>query len=511
MKTLLPVFSAEQIRKADLATIAHQKISSYALMERAGLSCCEWIKKNYPTKHPVFIFTGQGNNGGDGLVIARLLLEAGYQVTVYQSQLSESYSEDCLKARELLLRVYAAAFHVIKSLKKLPEMSADAICIDAFFGTGLSRPLTGNLAGIIRELNARTAIKISIDLPSGLLADADSGKDAVIFQAQHTLCFQFPKLSFFFPASGTYAGQWWVMDIGLDDGFVQNEPTKNQVITKAYIQSLIQPRKKFSHKGTYGHAWLIAGSLGKMGAAVLSAKACMRSGAGLVSVHLPQTGNVIMQNALPEVMTSIDAHNDWITQFPSDISYSSLGIGPGIGTAEPTSKCLLQVLKQAKKPLVIDADALNILGMHPEWLSWIPAGSILSPHPKEFERIAGKSENDFERHQQQLTLSQQYRLYIILKGAHTCITTPEGQSYFNTTGNPGMAKGGSGDILTGILTSLLAQGYSSLDTCLMGVFVHGYAGDLAKSEKGETGMIASDICEALPLAFEACSKKISSN
>lgn len=511
MKTLLPVFSAAQIRKADLATIARQKISSYSLMERAGQCCFEWIKKNYPARHPVCIFAGQGNNGGDGLVIARLLLEAGYHVKVYQTQLSDAYSEDCSKAREALLHTYAAAFQVIKSSKKLPEMSADTLCIDALLGTGLSRPVTGNLAAIIKELNEKKAIKIAIDLPSGLMADTDSGKDAVIFQAQHTLCLQFPKLSFFFPISGAHTGQWWVMDIGLDEAFVLNEPTRVHVITQTYIRSLLKTRKKFSHKGTYGHAMLLAGSLGKMGAAVLAAKACLRSGVGLVSVHLPQSGNVIMQTTLPEVMTSLDADQDILTSFPSGQSYSSLGIGPGIGTAEPTAKCLVHLLKQTKKPLVIDADALNILGMHPEWLSWIPAESILSPHPKEFERIAGKTASDFERHQQQLKLSQQYKLYIILKGAHTCITTPDGQTFFNNTGNPGMAKGGSGDILTGMLTALLAQGYGSLDTCLLGVFIHGYAGDLAKIEKGETGMIASDICEAIPRAFEILGKKISDN
>jgi ADP-dependent NAD(P)H-hydrate dehydratase / NAD(P)H-hydrate epimerase len=511
MKNLLPVFSAAQIRKADLATIARQKISSYALMERAGQSCFEWIQKYYPAKHPVYVFAGQGNNGGDGLVIARLLLEAGYQVTVYQILLSESLSEDCRKAREVLLLSYADAFQVIKTPKKLPEMSADTICIDALLGTGLSRPITGNLAAIIKELNQKTAIKIAIDLPSGLLADVDSGKDAVIFQATHTLCLQFPKLSFFFPASGANTGQWWVMDIGLDDEFVQNEPTQNHVITETYIQSLLKPRKKFSYKGTYGHAILLAGSLGKMGAAVLAAKACLRSGVGLVTVHLPLSGNVIMQTALPEVMTSLDADQNILTNVPAIQNYSALGIGPGIGTAEPTSECLRQILTQAKNPLVIDADALNILGMHPEWLSWIPAESILSPHPKEFERMAGKTANDFERHQRQLQLSQQYNLYIILKGAHTCITTPEGQSFFNTTGNPGMAKGGSGDILTGILTALLAQGYGSLETCLLSVFIHGYAGDLAKNEKGETGMIATDICEAIPGAFEMLGKKISEN
>ncbi|MDE3252993.1 MAG: NAD(P)H-hydrate dehydratase [Bacteroidota bacterium] len=507
MKTLLPVLSAAQIRKADLATIARQKISSYALMERAGLSCCEWIKKKYSTQHPVCLFAGQGNNGGDGLVIARLLLEAGYPVTVYQTQLSANYSEDCLKAREVLLQAHAAAFHVIKTPRKLPQMTADTICIDALLGTGLTRPLTGNLAAMIQELNASAAIKISIDLPTGLLADADSGKDAVIFQADHTLSFQFPKLSFLFPDSGACTGQWWVMDIGLDEGFIQKEPTPNHVITQGYIQALIKPRKKFSHKGTYGHALLISGSLGKMGAAILAAKACLRSGAGLVNVHLPQSGNVIMQTALPEVMTSPDAHSDIITGIPSSLNYTSLGIGPGIGTSEPTANCLIQILQQAKKPMVLDADALNILGMHPEWLSWVPAGSILTPHPKEFERIAGKSANDFDRHQQQLALSKQYRVNIILKGAHTCITTPEGQSYFNNTGNPGMAKGGSGDVLTGILTALLAQGYPSLETCLIGVCIHGYAGDLAKNKKGETGMIASDICDALPQAFDTFCKK----
>ncbi len=502
MKTLLPIFSSDQIRRADLVTIARQEISSYALMERAGLRCSEWIREHFTVDHPILIFAGQGNNGGDGLVIARLLLEAGYKVSVYQLQLTDSYSEDCMMARNQLLQKYASEFHFIKNQKGVPGFPEQAICIDALLGTGLSRPISGILAAIIQKLNTGKAIKVAIDLPSGLFADSDPGKEPVIFQADHTLSFQFPKLSFFFPRSGEYTGQWRIMDIDLDTDYIQNEPTCNHALTFAFIKSLVHPRKKFSHKGTYGHALLMAGSLGKMGAAVLSAKACLRSGVGLLTVHLPLSGNQIMQTALPEVMISPDSNTDIITSYPQTIEYAATGIGPGIGTGEKTRQALYQLLSQVRDPLVLDADALNILGSHTDGLSLVPAGSILTPHPKEFERIAGKTANDFDRHRRQLELSRQYGLYIILKGAHTCITTPDGESYFNTTGNPGMARGGSGDVLTGVLTALLAQGYTLRDTCLLGVFVHGYAGDLARREKGETGMIATDICEALPVAFQ---------
>lgn len=273
-------------------------------------------------------------------------------------------------------------------------------------------------------------------------------------------------------------------------------------ITKPLIQSLIKPREKFSHKGNYGHAMLIAGSYGKIGAAVLAAKACLRSGVGLLTVHLPKCGYEIMQVTNPEAMVATDDDAHLISDEIMTNTFSTIGIGPGIGTDEKTQKALHYILMQHKNPLVLDADALNIISLNKDWLDMIPENSILTPHPKEFERLAGKTNDDIARQALQMDLSKKYRLVIIVKGAHTCITSPSGETYFNTTGNPGMAKGGSGDVLTGIITGLLAQGYTSLDASLIGVFIHGLAGDIARDVIGETGMIAGDICDHLPAAFK---------
>ncbi|MDB5209686.1 MAG: Bifunctional NAD(P)H-hydrate repair enzyme, partial [Sediminibacterium sp.] len=323
-----------------------------------------------------------------------------------------------------------------------------------------------------------------------------------VIKAANTLSFQFPKLAFFFPENGMFTGDWKILQIGLSETFIAKEPAANYQLTKTFIQGLLKPRQKFSHKGTYGHAMLIAGSYGKIGAAILAARACLRSGPGLLTVHLPQCGHDIMQTTNPEAMVSPDTKKHWVGDEILTKTFSAVGIGPGLGTNEQTQKTFHYIITRNERPLVIDADALNILGMHKDWLEQLPVNSILTPHPKEFERLVGTTSSDFERHELQITFSKKYKLFIILKGAHTCITTPAGESYFNTTGNPGMAKGGSGDILTGILTGILAQGYSPLETCLISVFVHGLAGDLTRELLGETGMIAGDICDHLPEAFK---------
>ncbi len=273
-------------------------------------------------------------------------------------------------------------------------------------------------------------------------------------------------------------------------------------ITKPLIQNILKPREKFSHKGNYGHAMLIAGSYGKIGAAVLAAKACLRSGVGLLTVHLPKCGYGIMQATNPEAMVATDDDEYLISDEIITNTFSAVGIGPGMGTDKQTQKALHHILIQHRNPLVLDADALNIISLNKNWLDMIPENSILTPHPKEFERLAGKTNTDLERHSLQMGLSKKYNLFMIVKGARTCITTPGGETYFNTTGNPGMAKGGSGDVLTGIITGLLAQGYTSLEASLTGVFIHGLAGDIARDTIGETGMIAGDICEHLPAAFK---------
>jgi hydroxyethylthiazole kinase-like uncharacterized protein yjeF len=501
MKSPSKIFHKVQIKAADLYTIQHEPIASVDLMERAAAACTNWIQQHFAQNYSFVILCGPGNNGGDGLAVTRQLHLSGYTAQALIIETDGNQSGDYLVNMDRLQKIDGSLIKKIRSLAEL-TISKEDIIIDAIFGTGLSKPVTGLISDIIASVNKSNATVIAIDMPSGLMADQHTDPSSSVIKARYTLSFQFPKLAFFFPENEWYAGEWIILSIGLHQTFIANEPTIHYQLTGTFIKSLLKPRRKFSHKGTYGHAMLIAGSYGKMGAAVLAAKTCLRSGVGLLTTHIPQCGNEIMQTTTPEAMVSADSKKHWIGDEIVTKTFSAVGIGPGIGTNEQTQKSLHAIITRHERPLVLDADALNILSLHKHWLEELPANSILTPHPKEFERLAGSITNDFERHVLQSAFSKKYHLFIILKGAHTCITTPSGESYFNTTGNPGMAKGGSGDVLTGIITALLAQGYTPLETCLIGVFVHGLAGDLTRDALGETGMIAGDLCDHLPQAFK---------
>jgi ADP-dependent NAD(P)H-hydrate dehydratase / NAD(P)H-hydrate epimerase len=496
----MKILSAKQIREADAYTIKHEPVASIDLMERAAEIFVDRWRAYGVDK--LFIFCGPGNNGGDGLAVARMLMEDGYEPHVYILS-SDKYSEDFRTNEKRLKEKKSAGINYIKSAKDIPAMTKADVVIDAIFGTGLSKPVEGLAADVIHHVNASEAKVISIDMPSGLFADENTPADAAVIHATRTLTFQSPKLSFFFPKNADRVGDWQVLDIELDKEFIAKIPSTKSIITKELVQSFLKTRKKFSHKGDYGHALLIAGGYGKMGAAVMMTKACLRTGAGLTTVHVPKHGVPIIQTAAPEAMAQIDFNEKYFSDNIEPEKYSAVGVGPGIGTEEVTQTALKHLLLYEKKvPLVLDADALNIISMNKDWLRIIPGHSILTPHPKEFERLTYKAANDFARHEMQIEFSKAHNVYVILKGAYTCITTPEGEAYFNTTGNAGMAKGGSGDVLTGILTGLLAQGYSSLETSLLGVYLHGKAGDLAVQKVGQDGMIAGDIIEAIAEAWK---------
>lgn len=495
------IFSVQQIRRADQYTILHEPVLSIDLMERAATACCNWISKRYTVEDSFIIFCGPGNNGGDGLAIARLLLTAGYRVQVFVLSAETNATQDFRTNEKRLSEQDASLVRQLHRVSDFPLIPAGCILIDALLGTGLSRPPDGLLADLIRYINAAATMVIAIDIPSGLLADQHSDPATAIIQANYTLSFQFPKLAFFFPENGTYVGEWIVLDIGLSQTFIEEEPTSVFFITESFIKTLIHTRPKFAHKGSFGHALLVTGSYGKMGAAILATDACLRSGVGLLTVHTPVCGYEILQTTHPEAMAAVDSGEQYISDEIQTDTFSAIGIGPGLGTHPDTQNAVRYLLANCKRPVVIDADALNIISRQHAKEKTIPAQAILTPHLKEFARLAGETAHDFSRHEQQLAFSQKHQVYLVLKGAHTCITTPEGESYFNTSGNPGMAKGGSGDVLTGILTSLLAQGYSQKEACLLGVFLHGLAGDLAKQYLGETSILAGDLIRYLPQAF----------
>lgn len=501
----MKILAALQMREADSFTIKNEPIASIDLMERAANSCVKWISDNCDKRKMFFIFCGLGNNGGDGLAIGRLLLEKNYSVRIYIYRYGNKCSADFKKNETRLLNNKSKLYDINennyrKILKSIPQ---DGVIIDALFGSGLRKPIDGWLSKAIQILNSSGNKIIAIDIPSGLFCEINTPENLVAtIKADITLTFQTPKLSFMLPTSGMFVGKFYVLDIGLDKVYISQANSEYHYLEKNEIKPLIKKRVKFSHKGSFGHALLIAGSYGKMGAAILSAKSCLRSGVGLLTMRIPQCGYEIIQTAVPEAMASIDKSKNHIANELSINAYSAIGIGPAIGKDKQTQKLLKRLIENTHVPIVLDADALNILAENKNWLSKLPVNSILTPHPKEFERLSKKPDDDTERLQLQRAFAIQNKIYLVLKGAHTSIACPNGDIFFNSTGNPGMATGGSGDVLTGIITGFLAQGYSALDSCLLGVYIHGLAGDLASEKFSQEAMIASDITESLGQAFD---------
>lgn len=498
----MKLFFTKQIAKIDKFTIEHEPVSSIDLMERAANEIFKKIVEIYPLNTKFVIVSGSGNNGGDGLAVARLLYKARFSVKVFLLDISGKFSEDCKTNTERLKLLPNLEFSIIKNADSI-SFKNDEVIIDAIFGSGLTRKVEGFVAEIINKINDSGCKIISIDIPSGLFGEDNSENNLQnIVKANYTLTLQFPKISFFFAENNIFVGNWYVLPIGLHKEIINTEPSNYSYVDNEFVKNIIHKRDKFSHKGSYGHALLIAGSKGKMGAAILASRACLRAGAGLLTTHVPKCGYKIIQTAIPEAMASIDENENFVTKITNIDNYSAIGIGPGIGTKNETKELLKNLFENCLKPIVIDADGLNIISKQPEILNILLNNSILTPHPKEFDRLAGNSENSEQRHLKAKQFAQQYNVYIVLKGANTQIICPDGDCYFNSTGNPGMATAGSGDVLTGIILSLLAQGYSSLHASLLGVYIHGLAGDIATNENGMEYIIASDIIENLGKAFK---------
>ncbi len=503
----MKIFDCNQIKELDKFTIEHEPIASIDLVERATSACVHWLIEKYSLDTKFKIICGLGNNGADGLAIARLLSKKKYSVEVFVIRYSEHESEN-FKINFKRIDPKKISIHTIFSFSpntSLPfgEGWGGAIIIDAILGSGLNKPINGLISDVITFINkSNPSSVISIDVPSGLYCDLLNETNNLIVKAKHTLTFQFPKLSFMFPESNKYIGEFSVLDIGLHPAFIGHTSTKNYFITKNDVLAFFKTRNKIAHKGNFGHALIVAGSYGKIGAAVLASKACIRAGAGLLTTHVPKCGYEILQTSFPEAMVDADSESNFCTDNIHLEKYNAIGVGPGLGLEKQTQNVVKLIIQNATVPIVFDADAINIISENKTWLAFIPANTIFTPHPKEFERLIGKSENSFERLKLQREFSSKYSVYIVLKGAHTSVSCPNGEIYFNSTGNPGMATAGSGDVLTGIITALLTQGYSSQQACVLGVYLHGLAGDFAALHKSEEGMIASDIIEYLSEAFK---------
>ena len=504
----MKIFATEHIKQLDALTIEREPISSLDLMERAATAITHALTDRWSTETALTVFAGPGNNGGDALAVARLLAQRGYRLSVYLFNTGGKLSADCAANRDLLEGLPGIDFHEVTSQFIFPKLTAADVIIDGLFGSGLNKPLAGGFALLARSINASPARVVSIDLPSGLMGEDNSyNQPAGIVHADLTLTLQQPKLAFFFAENEPYVGEWQVLDIGLDKTAMAELPADFRLTEAEEAAALVKPRNRFAHKGTFGRALLIAGSQGMAGASVLAARGCLRSGVGLLKVHVPFCNNFIVQTAVPEATTEIDASDTCFATATDTDNYQAVGIGPGLGRTAETENALMDQLADCMAPMVIDADALNILGEHRSHLSHLPKGSVLTPHPKELERLVGTCRNSYERLMKTRELAQSTGCSIVLKGAWTAVVTPDGQCRFNPTGNPGMATGGSGDVLTGVMLALLAQGYKAEDAAVLGTYVHGLAGDLAAQTLGQTGMTANDIATFLPQAWKALENK----
>lgn len=498
--------SIEQIRTCDAYTIEHEPVSSVDLMERAAKACASHIKEMFSKEISIAVICGMGNNGGDGLAITRLLLDEDYNCRAILIKHSDSFSNDCQENLSRLQNNYPDKIQIIQNGDETPSLQEYDVVVDALLGSGLNKPIEQSslLAKIIKTINDSPAFVFAVDMPSGLFAEKPMDAGSAVVEADFTLSFQFPKLCFFFSENYQYVGEWSIADIGLHPECIRQMECRNNTIDDSFIKTILHSRGKFSHKGNLGHGLLIAGSKGMMGAAVLSSKSCLRSGIGLLTTHIPQIGYSILQTAIPEAMIECDENENHFSgiEFKTLDKYNAIGIGPGLGKDKHTAEGLKKLIGDFGGPIVFDADAINILAETKIWLEFIPPNCIFTPHIKEFERLSHPTSNSFERMELQKEFSKRHNCTIVLKGAHTCISSPQGICYFNTNGNPGMATAGSGDVLTGIILSLLAQGYSSTQAAVIGVYLHGKAADLALQQQSYESLIASDIIENLGKTFQ---------
>jgi len=471
---MLPLLTSPQIREADAYTIVNEPISSVNLMERAAKAFVGWFVNHFPDKkQAISIYCGTGNNGGDGLAIARILHGHHYKsvnikITRFSDKASDDFNVNLKKLQSTI------AVTEIKPGDDFPDEDS-AVLIDAMLGSGLNKPLHGDYEKLVKDLNSLEKTVVAVDIPTGFFSEGETKSDSTVLKAKLVITFQQPKINFLLPESGPVMECWEAVNIGIDDKFVQSLNSPYQFITEKDIRQLMKPRHKFSNKGTFGHALIVAGQAKTMGAALLCSSACAHAGAGLTTACVPESGLIALNSYLPEIMAIVRQGND-LPQIGWD-TFSTMAVGPGLGNDENSLNLLCDILTNYKKPIVIDADALNILAEHKQLWAMIPEGSIITPHMKEFDRLFGESNSWWQRLQTAIEKAKEHKICIVLKNDYTITATPDGKAYFNSTSNAAMASGGMGDVLTGIITALLAQKYSSQDACIIGTYIHGKAGD----------------------------------
>ncbi|MBK9763127.1 MAG: NAD(P)H-hydrate dehydratase [Flavobacteriales bacterium] len=506
---MLPILTNTQIREVERAFMVSSSVTPLELMEQAARQCTDRLLRDiaqgeFGPATTFVVVVGMGNNGGDGLVIARLLTAAGISVRVLRVLHKEERSLEHRVDHLELLKIGVPCVDIADPLGEV-ELFGNEVVIDCLLGTGVSRPPTGLLRNVIRNLNNSGRSIVSIDLPSGLVepgSDQPFDPESCI-RADRTFTFEVPRPALLLAGTGPFAGRWELVPIGLDPELLGASARFGEWVEATDVRDHLMQRPRFSHKGTFGHALLIAGSKGMFGAAVLATKACLRSGVGLVSAHVPDKLATTMHLAAPEALCSIDHSPDHVAQLPLLEQFSAVAIGPGLGSHPESSTVVDTLLSSVEVPLVLDADALNILANNPGWFRHLSKNTVLTPHPKEMDRLlSSPSISGFERLERTREFALEHGCIVVLKGAYTAICLMDGNVQFNSTGNAGMAKGGSGDVLTGLLTGFLAQGYTPHHAALIAVHLHGSAGDLAATALGMDAMHAGDLIEYLPQAWK---------
>ncbi|CAM3775133.1 NAD(P)H-hydrate dehydratase [Mucilaginibacter galii] len=472
---MLPLLTAAQIRQVDAYTIANEPVSSIDLMERASKAFVSWFVNHFPDKrNTISVYCGTGNNGGDGLAIASILYEHGYEfinvkIVRFSNKVSPDFAENLQRLQSLNLTTES-----IEQGQTAPQETSD-ILIDAILGSGLNKPLAGDYLELVNHLNTLDKTIVAVDVPTGFYTDGEVDSDAAVLKADLVITFQQPKINFLLPESAPFIKCWEAVNIGLHEVFIESLQSPYLWVEEKDIKAVLKPRSRFSHKGTFGHALIIAGQAKTMGAALLCSSACVYAGAGLTTACIPESGLTALNSYQAEIMAVVRKAYE-MPELKLD-SYSTIAIGPGLGKDEDALALLQYVLEEYKQPIVVDADALNLLAEHPRLMADLPAGSILTPHMKEFDRLFGEHSNWWQRLQTLQQKTQELNIYIVLKNSYTMVGCPDGKVYFNSTSNAAMAVGGMGDVLTGVITALLGQKYTPEQACVTGVYLHGKAGD----------------------------------
>lgn len=502
----MKLFTNDNIRAIERYSIEHDGVTEYDLVDRVAEGVVSEINSRWrPNKHTV-IFAGPGNNGADALAVARRLAETGFKPSVYLFNIGgNKLSATCRRYRDELLSSWSSiAFSEVVSRFTIPEINSSTLVIDGLFGSGLRDQLTGGFMALVRYINESNASVVSIDVPSGLFADWNGNSlSRNIVHADLTLCVQFPRISFFLSDNAEIVGEWKILDIGLSREAIASTPTNFHLVEEVEVKRLLRRRTEFCSKADFGSCRIIAGRYGMAGASVLACRGAIRSGVGKVTLHAPQCAFEVIQSSVPEALFEADRDKIMLTDAHTSHRYDAEGIGPGLGTDDMTVNAVESYLKNiAQRPVVIDADAINCMAIRPSMLNHVPQLSVLTPHAGEFDRLFGEQSTAESRLIKAIDVSAYHNILILLKGRYTALVRPDGKVYFNSSGSPALATAGSGDVLTGVITSLMAQKYKPEVSALLGAYIHGVAGELAAEDHGQYGVTASDVALCIGKAIK---------